>query len=158
VATARGGRSDASSTFPCTITVHFHHIYQKLAIQNQTALAALASRDSARPDAPSAGRLAPCVHATKRDNENLFAHFICYDQAYAWLVVLATLFQFANASKCKFEAQAALVGRKCRKVVPRRVPPTGWKVIARQIRISSVQCPSFLAVPDTNLHKRCCSR
>jgi DNA-binding NarL/FixJ family response regulator len=29
-----------------TITVHLHHIYQKLAIQNRTALAALASRDS----------------------------------------------------------------------------------------------------------------
>jgi two-component system, NarL family, nitrate/nitrite response regulator NarL len=38
-----------------TIAVHLHHIYQKLAIQNRTTLAALASRDSARPDARCAG-------------------------------------------------------------------------------------------------------
>jgi two-component system nitrate/nitrite response regulator NarL len=48
-----------------TIAVHLHHIYKKLAIQNRTALAALASRDSAGPDASSARRLAPYVHATK---------------------------------------------------------------------------------------------
>lgn len=38
-----------------TISVHLHHIYRKLAIQNRTTLAALASHDSARQGAPSAG-------------------------------------------------------------------------------------------------------
>jgi len=65
----------------------------------------------------------------KRDNENLFAHFICYDQAYAGLVVLATLLSVcANASKCKFERSR--IGRQgsAGRVVPRRVPPTDGKV------------------------------
>jgi hypothetical protein len=80
----------------------------------------------------------------KRDDENLFARFICYDQAYAWLVVLAALFQFANASKCKLERSR--IGRQgsAARVVPRRVSPPDGKVIARQIRISGVplRCPS----------------